>query len=1615
MSSPRKSSNKRNRQHILLWLALVAIAVGLITLTVFVLTNGQRTQTGATSLSFTEDFTSTTFLDPVSTANWDTALGEGKLFSGQWTNIGDLTIVGQQAMPSPGQQWNPDNFMRSAVVDIGPDDVIRATFSTALANPGIDPSSVKIWYSQWDPVDNRWEGITGTPPATLIHSGTAVADLPGVVIIGYDSGNNPIISVAGRLTAGNIDAYVGKWTPSLGTWTYMDGVTPGLENVSNDAPNTNHQSWEVDSAGNPHISWASAAGTIHYTRWNPGAGAWTAADGITLGHETVPVTGASPTNTNLVIDLSGRPVLAFAQSLAGTFDYFALTRNVANTAWVGLSGVGTETNISNCVSPEGCTSNPLFDTTLVDPATGFIHFVWANVSGTTRIEHSYWDGAALRKMDGTFGKEIVAQPVNFNRNLQTFALNPIAPHYPIVGYVSPDQVHHLLTQWNGTSWVPFEPQAGANFSSSSSGDFNLEYDSAGVPHVTMTSGAFSPTAYISRFTPERVLEQDNVLQSLPVDTTDKNILSATLSVVGHTEGFGGTGAPAPDVPFSAPGRNAFADTDCFMSNNAGLDFYPVTLGDEFTFPTLGTNLVWRCLLDSGTLLDNPVLESLQVDYTIGDDAPTLIINKGVDTDRDGFFADSGEAVTPGQILDYQIQVTNTGSATASNVGVTDALPSGITYVPNSTYLNGQFVPDVNGTFPLTNGLPVGALSGGNLAQFDWSGGPGQAQFGDFSKFASTNLIQFTQPEVLSVPPGPILVEDSFATESQPIQVSSGTLTNAPGPISSVMLTDGRIFVVWSERTSLGVAVIKGRFYNRDGTPSGADISINTTSTRNTLPSVLAMNNGDLVVVWQRRIGNSGDTALMLRRFDSSGTALTGEVILDSVVTGDFSTFVSFSSSTGFFPQSYTHSPVATDGTNIFVSWQESILGCDDIKFRKFDGNGVPLSSEVQINDAGCVGDGVPAMAQAANGDILVAFGRDPFFSAEVFGKLVDSAGTVISPSEVLLYNGTSVLDLGQVIATPTGFVVGVAESAGVKLQPVTPLLVPGTPVALTGALTSTYTGPTMITDQTDDRLMAVWSADQTGQTLLHGALLTNSLSQIGSTKTFPGTNELVPSLSAGAADNRAAVIWQDFSASPAHVEALLLAYEPQEYSLLSSVHDASSPTEWSTVVTHQEVPAGSTLTLELRTGNTPTPDASWSPFVPIISGQPIDAGLSPTRYAQYRVNASRTNPAAAPRLHDLIIGHGGNATITFKGQVTSSAGTVIGNVATVSASNAPAVVTSNVTQNAVLPASSQVIAGPDRISTSVDLSQVLFPQPQSADCVALARSDEPIDALSGSPLASACKGSILLTPSDHVDARVLQEMQRILASNDTVYLLGLEVALHPEIEQELAQAGFTNVRRRGGRERIGTSVVVANELALYEPAAFTSAILANGRTYADALSVASYASIRAPGSTRIPLLLADADHLSSDVKNYLLAHPSINKVFEIGGVAVLSATLDAEVRAVRPGMTSERIAGRDRFVTSRLVADRFFPLPAIAFVASGLGVATVPLATGTAVPVDALVTGPAAAANNAPILLVRSDFLPDPIRDYFEDHDMTLGQIYFVGGEAVIPAFIRQEILDLLL
>ncbi|WP_158217628.1 cell wall-binding repeat-containing protein [Lottiidibacillus patelloidae] len=246
-----------------------------------------------------------------------------------------------------------------------------------------------------------------------------------------------------------------------------------------------------------------------------------------------------------------------------------------------------------------------------------------------------------------------------------------------------------------------------------------------------------------------------------------------------------------------------------------------------------------------------------------------------------------------------------------------------------------------------------------------------------------------------------------------------------------------------------------------------------------------------------------------------------------------------------------------------------------------------------------------------------------------------------------------------------------------------------------------------------------------------------------------------------------------------------------------------------------------------------------------------------------------------------------------------------------------------------------VVAGSNRISTSVEISKEMYPNgydvnhPEKA--VVLVTGYGYADALSAGPLAASLEAPILLVGKNGMlSDNVTHEIARLGA--EKVVIIGGTGVIKDDVLAELNTIGIdsANITRYAGKNRYATNMAVVNALGfedangIYQNGVF----LATGENYADALSAASIAAER-----NMPIVLVKGS-LTDEAKDLLTGQ----RVFVLGGTSAVSADVYAEAKAVANQI--ERIGGVNRYDTGAKIQNRFaYAVSAdrsdVLFVASG--------------------------------------------------------------------------------
>ncbi|MEZ0494506.1 cell wall-binding repeat-containing protein [Kineococcus sp. TBRC 1896] len=195
--------------------------------------------------------------------------------------------------------------------------------------------------------------------------------------------------------------------------------------------------------------------------------------------------------------------------------------------------------------------------------------------------------------------------------------------------------------------------------------------------------------------------------------------------------------------------------------------------------------------------------------------------------------------------------------------------------------------------------------------------------------------------------------------------------------------------------------------------------------------------------------------------------------------------------------------------------------------------------------------------------------------------------------------------------------------------------------------------------------------------------------------------------------------------------------------------------------------------------------------------------------------------------------------------------------------------------------------------------------------------------------------------------------------------------------------------RLAGADRYETAVAVSRA---FEGSRYAPVFLATGENFPDALAAAA-----AAGADQSRVLLTGRYALPQSTLDELAARQPFG-VYIVGGTP--SVSTEVETALERLGYSVLRLDGEDRYDTSAVVAQILFDDPDTVF-----------LATGENFP-DALSGAAAAGSVGAPVLLVRPDGLPDPIRSALTDDFLPLEPSRFIvlGDERAVSNVVLDQI-----
>jgi putative cell wall-binding protein len=283
-------------------------------------------------------------------------------------------------------------------------------------------------------------------------------------------------------------------------------------------------------------------------------------------------------------------------------------------------------------------------------------------------------------------------------------------------------------------------------------------------------------------------------------------------------------------------------------------------------------------------------------------------------------------------------------------------------------------------------------------------------------------------------------------------------------------------------------------------------------------------------------------------------------------------------------------------------------------------------------------------------------------------------------------------------------------------------------------------------------------------------------------------------------------------------------------------------------------------------------------------------------------------------------------------------------------------------------------SGADRYATAADVADEVF---GGNDDITVVNGESFPDGL-----ASAIYGdAVLLTQADSIPAATAAWLEANCVNVTGVRVIGGVAAVSSAVVEELAACA--PVTRIAGTNRYTTAIEVADNFNVGNP---TSIILATGENFPDALAAGPLAI-----ATGSPILLNNGDSLRAEVSGFLNAQPQITDVYIVGGEAVISAEIEAELAGPR-GYNVTRLAGDTRADTAFAVAEELGSVDAVVLV-NGSGFA------------DALSAG----SLGGPILLVNADSIPAVTAAWHIGNCNTITAVGVVGGTSVVSASVKAD------
>ncbi|WP_010676948.1 S8 family serine peptidase [Bacillus timonensis] len=252
------------------------------------------------------------------------------------------------------------------------------------------------------------------------------------------------------------------------------------------------------------------------------------------------------------------------------------------------------------------------------------------------------------------------------------------------------------------------------------------------------------------------------------------------------------------------------------------------------------------------------------------------------------------------------------------------------------------------------------------------------------------------------------------------------------------------------------------------------------------------------------------------------------------------------------------------------------------------------------------------------------------------------------------------------------------------------------------------------------------------------------------------------------------------------------------------------------------------------------------------------------------------------------------------------------------------------------------------------------------------------DSLSAGALSYLLDTPILLTYPTKLNQSTVSTLKKLGATD--VAILGGTVAVSNAVENSLKNNGFGTLRLKGDN-RYKTASIINDYIA--KPNG--TVIVANGRSFPDALSISSFSA-----SLQIPIVFVEKDKIPQETKDFLNKY-KFSKTFVVGGTGVVSD------KVLKSLPNPQRLSGKTRYETNVRVLQHFIP---------SNNTDGFLIATGRNFP-DALSGGAVSAKVEYPLLLVDSTKIPTETNTFLNTNLKNVPYVIdmaVLGGKAAVSS-----------